>query len=65
MYLHYTGKRGDLPEYGSDEHLFLIACTHETPELWEMFASMTEKEVQAIVNSLCSLGWGFYFVTVH
>lgn len=63
--LHFNGKQGTDPEYGSTEHQFLLACTYEAPELWAEFDGMPEEEMRSIVQSLISLGWGFEFVTLH
>lgn len=63
--LHFNGKQGMDPEYGSMEHNFLLACTFETPELWKEFDEMETNEMLAIVDNLISLGWGFEFVTLH
>ena len=63
--LHFNGKKGMDPEYGSTEHFFLLACTLDAPELWAEFDSMEESEMREIVQNLISLGWGFEFVTLH
>lgn len=65
MNLVFNGMCGREPEYGSTEHLFVLACTYEVPELWAEFNDMSEDEVRQIVRSLIHLGWGFEFVTLH
>lgn len=65
MHLLFNGTCGKPPEAGSDEHLFLVACTSEVPELWEYFNSMKDEEVDCIVGELQRMGWGFSFVTLH
>lgn len=63
--LHFNGREGTPPEYGSTEYFFLLACTIDAPELWAQFDNIEESEMKAIVHSLISLGWGFEFVTLH
>jgi hypothetical protein len=65
MNLLFNGQQGMDPEYGSPEHNFLLACTFEQPELWAEFDDMDDSEVEAIVDNLVRLGWGFEFVTLH
>lgn len=65
MHLQFNGKMGTLPEYGSEEHMFLLACTQEEPELWNHFSGYPESDIKSIVQTLQFLGWGFAFVTLH
>lgn len=65
MHLHYSGKRGDPPEYGSDEHLFLVACSTDDPEIHALMGGISEEDAKIIVRNLQYMGWGFFFVTLH
>jgi hypothetical protein len=65
MHLVFNGICGNPPELGSDEHLFLVACSTELPELWEYFDGMEEDDVASIVEALQRMGWGFQYITLH
>lgn len=65
MHLHFSGKQGLEPEFGSDEHLFLVACSSSDPKTWSLLHGLSEEEVKVVVSNLQRMGWGFFFVTLH
>ena len=63
--LIFTGKTGYLPEPGTIEFIFLEGCAKENRKVWEYLSRCSKGEIEATIEHLQRLGWGFEWVTLQ
>jgi len=63
--LIFNGRVGYYPDPGTLESFFLAGCSSEDPQVWRYLSRLSKSEVDAIIEHLIHMGWGFEWVTIH